>query len=97
RKRAGHLVKVEVEVERLDQLDEALDAGADVVLLDNMSPDEMRRAVAQNAGRAVLEASGGITPDKIAAVAATGVDVISIGWLTHSAPALDLSLRFDTL
>ena len=79
----------------LDQLDEALAAGADVILLDNMSLETMRAAVERTGGRAVLEASGGITPDTVAAVAATGVDVISLGWLTHSAPALDVALDFE--
>ena len=88
----GHLTTVEVEVTDLDQLDEALAAGADVILLDNMSLETMRAAVERTGGRAVLEASGGITPDTVAAVAATGVDVISLGWLTHSAPALDVAL-----
>lgn len=95
RQRIGHLVKVEVEVERLDQIEEALAAGVDAILLDNMSTDQLRQAVRITDGRAILEASGGLRPGEIAAVAATGVDVISIGWLTHSAPALDLSLRLD--
>ena len=76
-------------------LDEALAAGADVILLDNMDLATMRLAVERTAGRAVLEASGGITPRTVAAVAATGVDVISLGWLTHSAPALDVALDFE--
>ena len=88
----GHLVKVEVEVTSLAQVQEALDAGAEVILLDNMSLEQMREAVALVAGRAVTEASGGITPDNAAAVAATGVDVLSLGWLTHSVPALDVAL-----
>lgn len=93
RARVGHMVKIEVEVESLEQIEEALAAGADVIMLDNMSPDEMRRAVAMIGGRAVVEASGGVTPERVAEVAACGVDVISLGWLTHSAPALDLSMR----
>jgi len=88
----GHLVKVEVEVTSPAQVQEALDAGAEVILLDNMSPEQMREAVALAAGRAILEASGGITPDNVAQVAATGVDVLSLGWLTHSVPALDVAL-----
>jgi len=88
----GHLVKVEVEVDTLDQLDEALAAGADAVLLDNMPLDVLRRAVERARGRAITEASGGITAGTAAAVAATGVDLISVGWLTHSAPALDVAL-----
>ncbi|NQV07077.1 carboxylating nicotinate-nucleotide diphosphorylase [bacterium] len=91
---SGHMVRIEVEVDSLTQLQEALDAGADVVLLDNMDDDTLRAAVALNAGRATLEASGGITPDRVASIAATGVDVISLGWLTHSAPALDIGLDF---
>jgi nicotinate-nucleotide pyrophosphorylase (carboxylating) len=89
---AGHLVKIEVEVDSLDQLAEALAAGPDVVLLDNMKPAMLRKAVALVDGRAGTEASGGITPDTVAAVAETGVDYISSGWITHSAPALDLGL-----
>jgi len=89
---AGHLVKIEVEVDSLDQLAEALTAGPDVVLLDNMKPAMLGKAVALVAGRARTEASGGITPDTVAAVAETGVDYISSGWITHSAPALDLGL-----
>jgi nicotinate-nucleotide pyrophosphorylase (carboxylating) len=88
----GHLVKVEVEVTSLAEVQEALDAGAEVVLLDNMTPQQLREAVALVGGRAVTEASGGITPANAAEVAATGVDVISLGWLTHSAPALDVAL-----
>jgi len=92
RARAGHLVRVEVEVDDLDQLAEALDAGADAVLLDNMSAQTLRRAVALTAGRAVTEASGGITPQTAPTVAASGVDLLSIGWLTHSARNLDVAL-----
>lgn len=89
----GHLVKIEVEVDALRQLAEALDAGVDAVLLDNMDLDTLTEAVTAAAGRVVLEASGGITPDDAAAVAATGVDVLSLGWLTHSAPSLDVALE----
>ena len=88
----GHLVKVEVEVTSLDQVQEALDAGAEVILLDNMSLEQMREAVAVVAGRALTEASGGMTPDNAAAIAADGVDVLSLGWLTDSVPALDVAL-----
>ena len=84
---------VEVEVDTLEQLREALDAGAEMVLLDNMSPELMRRAVEMTAGRARLEASGGMTLEGAVAAAKTGVDRISVGALTHSAPALDLSLE----
>ena len=90
----GHLVRLEVEVDTLDQLAEALDAGVDAVLLDNMSIPDLERAVAMSRDRATTEASGGITPATIEAVAATGVDLISVGWITHSAPALDVGLDF---
>ena len=92
RAHAGHLVKIELEVDTLDQLAEALEIGVDAVLLDNMSPETLRRAVAMVEGRAVTEASGRISPETVAAVAATGVDLISSGWITHSAPILDLGL-----
>jgi nicotinate-nucleotide pyrophosphorylase (carboxylating) len=88
----GHLVKIELEVENFAQLDEALSLGVDAILLDNMSNDEMRRAVALVADRAVTEASGRITPASAPAVAATGVDLMSSGWLTHSVTALDIGL-----
>ena len=88
----GHLVKIEIEVDTLDQLDEVLAEGADVVLLDNMTPDQLREAVRRVSGRIRTEASGGINLDTVAAVAATGVDMISVGALTHSAPVLDLGL-----
>ncbi len=90
----GHMVKIEVEIDRLDQLDEALQAGADIVMLDNMAPEIMREAVARTAGRAVLEASGGVSLDTVRAIAETGVDLISVGALTHSAPILDFGLDF---
>jgi nicotinate-nucleotide pyrophosphorylase (carboxylating) len=89
---AGHLVKIEIEVDTLDQLAEVLEVGVDAVLLDNMSPETLRRAVAMVDGRAVTEASGRITLETAAAIAATGVDLISCGWITHSAPILDLGL-----
>jgi nicotinate-nucleotide pyrophosphorylase (carboxylating) len=92
RDRAGHLVKIEVEVTSLDQLAELLEVGADVVLLDNMDRATMRRAVEMVDGRMVIEASGGITLDSVRAVAETGVDLISVGWITHSAPRLDVAL-----
>jgi nicotinate-nucleotide pyrophosphorylase (carboxylating) len=90
----GHLVKVEVEVDTLAQIEDALAAGVDAVLLDNMPPEELRRSVAMVGGRAITEASGGITPASAGAVAATGVDLISIGWLTHSVTALDIGLDY---
>ena len=89
---ASHTIKVEIEVDTLEQLQEVLDAGADLVLLDNMSAEQMREAVRIADGRAILEASGGITLDTVAQVAATGVDIISVGALTHSATALDFGL-----
>jgi nicotinate-nucleotide pyrophosphorylase (carboxylating) len=90
---AGHLVKIEIEVDSLDQLREVLDAGdADVVLLDNMDVPTLRRAVEMVRGRLVLEASGGITLETVAAIAASGVDYVSSGALTHSASNLDVAL-----
>src|SRR5262252_309867 len=90
----GHLVKVEVEVDTLAQLEEALAVGVDAVLLDNKQPEELRRAVAMVDSRAITEASGGVTPATAPAIAATGVDLISIGWLTHSITALDIGLDY---
>ena len=90
-------VPVEVECATLDEVAGALDAGVPRLLLDNMAPDELRAAVVLAAGRAELEASGGITLETIRAVAETGVDYISVGALTHSAPALDFSLLLDPL
>jgi nicotinate-nucleotide pyrophosphorylase (carboxylating) len=92
RAHAGHLVKIELEVDTLDQLEQALAVGVDAVLLDNMDAPMLARAVALVDGRAVTEASGRITEETAPAVAASGVDLISVGWLTHSAPALDLGL-----
>jgi nicotinate-nucleotide pyrophosphorylase (carboxylating) len=91
----GHLVKIEVEVDTLDQLDQALGLRVDALLLDNMTPGDLGKAVTMVAGRAITEASGRITPATAPAVAATGVDLISIGWLTHSAPVLDIGLDFQ--
>ncbi len=88
----GHMVKVEVEVDTLDQLDELLGLPVDVVLLDNMDPDTLRRAVRMIDGRLLAEASGNVTLATVRAIAETGVDMISCGWLTHSAPNLDLGL-----
>ena len=95
RERAPHTLRVECEVTNLHELEQALTAGADVVLLDNMDAPTMAEAVRQTNGRALLEASGGITLETIRAIAETGVDLISVGALTHSAPALDISLEFD--
>ena len=90
RRNVGHLVKIEVEVDTLEQLDQALDLGVDVVLLDNMDLETLAEAVRRARGRAVTEASGGIRPESVREVAETGVDLISLGWLTHSAPSLDV-------
>lgn len=96
---AGHLVKIEVEVDTLDQLREAIPAAPDVIMLDNMSPDRLAEAVAivraAVGDRIKLEASGGIELDTVRAVAETGVDLISSGWITHSAPVLDLGLDIE--
>jgi nicotinate-nucleotide pyrophosphorylase (carboxylating) len=92
RANVGPMVRVEVEVENIVQAREALEAGADFLLLDNMSPDELRAVVELAAGRATLEASGGITLETLRAVAESGVDYISVGALTHSARALDIGL-----
>lgn len=92
RMRIGHLVKIEVEVDTLEQLEEAMTSAPDVVLLDNMDPATLAKAVAFVDGRATLEASGRITRDTARAIAESGVDLISAGWLTHSAKALDLGL-----
>ncbi len=88
----GHLMKVEVEVDGLDQLDEALATGPDVIMLDNFTLPMLREAVARTAGRITLEASGGVTLETVRGIAETGVDVISVGALTHSAPSLDIGL-----
>ena len=89
---APHTIKVEIEVETIEQLEEVLDAGADLVLLDNMGVEQMAAAVKVAAGRAVLEASGGITLETVREIAETGVDIISVGALTHSARALNVGL-----
>lgn len=88
----GHLVKIEVEVDTLEQLDEVLALGVDAVLLDNMPPDILTTAVRMVAGRAITEASGRVNLATAPAIAASGVDLISVGWLTHSAPILDIGL-----
>lgn len=95
RAHAPHPLRIEVEVTTLAEAGEAVAAGADIILLDNMDPPTMRRAVETIGGRAVVEASGGITLATVRAVAETGVDLISVGALTHSAPVLDISLDFD--
>ncbi len=88
----GHLVKIELEVDTLDQLREAMEIGVDAVLLDNMGPETLREAVGIVAGRAITEASGRIRPDTAPAIAEAGVDLLSAGWLTHSARVLDIGL-----
>jgi nicotinate-nucleotide pyrophosphorylase (carboxylating) len=93
---AGHLVTIEIEVDSLDQLDQALGAGAHIVLLDNFTPEQLAEAVRRTAGRALLEASGGVNAATVRAIAQSGVDLISIGALTHSAPTLDVALDIDT-
>lgn len=92
---AGHLIPIEVEVDTLEQLEQALDAGVSLVLLDNMTPKILSQAVAMCKGRAKTEASGGITPETVQAVAETGVDFIAMGYLTHSTTALDIGLDFS--
>lgn len=96
RRGIGHLVKIEVEVDTLDQLEEALATGVDAVLLDNMTPGQLATAVRMIDGRALAEASGRITPQTAPAIAASGVDLISAGWLTHSASVLDIGLDWQT-
>ena len=92
---AGHLIPIEVEVDTLEQLEQALEAGVSLVLLDNMSPETLSKAVTMCKGRAKTEASGGITPETVKAVAETGVDFIAMGYLTHSTTALDIGLDFS--
>ena len=95
REGAPHTLKVEIEVESMEEASAALEARADVILLDNMAPEEMRRVVEMIGGRALVEASGGITLQSVREVAETGVDIISVGALTHSVTALDISLDLD--
>ncbi len=96
RKKIGHMVKIELEVRTLAELEEALAAGADIIMLDNMSCEEMRKAVGITNGRVLLEASGNVTKENIRAVAETGVDIISLGALTHSVKCFDISMRIQT-
>jgi nicotinate-nucleotide pyrophosphorylase (carboxylating) len=95
RERSPNGVKIEVECDRYEQVIQAVDAGADIILLDNMSPSAMTECVRAVTGRAVLEASGGVNLSTVRAIAETGVDWISVGALTHSAPSLDLALDFE--
>ncbi|MCK9295737.1 MAG: carboxylating nicotinate-nucleotide diphosphorylase [Desulfobulbaceae bacterium] len=97
RERAPHTLKIEVEAETLEQVEACLAADVDIIMLDNMSPELMRQAVRLVKGRALLEASGGINLENVRAVAETGVNLISIGALTHSAPACDISMEMETL
>lgn len=95
RQKVGHMTKIEVETRNLEELREALNAGADIIMLDNMSPVVMKAAVDVTKGRALLEASGGITDETLRAVAETGVDIISVGALTHSVKAFDISMYIE--
>ncbi|SOC87651.1 nicotinate-nucleotide pyrophosphorylase [carboxylating] [Curtobacterium sp. 314Chir4.1] len=95
RKRLGHTVHLEVEVDRLDQIEPVVSAGVDTIMLDNFTPEMLVEGIALADGRALVEASGGVSLDTVAAIAATGVDVVSVGALTHSARALDLGLDID--
>ena len=97
RQGAPHTMRIEVEVESFEEARDAVEAGADIILLDNMDPPEMARCVEMIAGRALTEASGGVTIDNVRAIAESGVDIISSGSLTHSAKALDISLEIETL
>lgn len=97
RQRLGHMVKIEIEVDTLDQLRQVIAVGADAVLLDNMSIADLREAVALVGGKMVTEASGGVTLANLGEIAAAGVDIVSLGWLTHSAPILDIGLDVEPL
>lgn len=90
-----HTVKIEVETQTLDQVEEAIRAGADIIMLDNMSPSLMEQAVKIIDGKALIEASGNVTLDNIQEVAASGVDIISVGAITHSIKAMDISMKFE--
>lgn len=94
KKFAGHLIPIEVEVDTIEQLKQALSEGINLVLLDNMTPDQLREAVALCEGKCQTEASGGISPDTVKEVAATGVNFIAMGWITHSVKSLDIGLDF---
>ncbi|MBQ8928110.1 MAG: carboxylating nicotinate-nucleotide diphosphorylase [Oscillospiraceae bacterium] len=95
RRRIGHMTKIEVEVRTLEELREALACKCEIIMLDNMSPETMREAVQITDGRALLEASGNVTQENIASIAETGVDIISLGALTHSVKCFDISMKFD--
>lgn len=93
----GHLTKIEIETDSIDHIEEIIQAGADAVLLDNMTPEQLLAAVKLIDGRIIAEASGQITPKNVADYAKTGIDVISSGWLTHSAPSLDIGLDIESI
>ena len=95
REKMGHTVKIEVEVANLDELNEALSLGVEIIMLDNMSNEDMAKAVEIANGRALLEASGNVTSETIRGIAETGVDIISLGALTHSVKAFDISMKID--
>ncbi|MBQ4465420.1 MAG: carboxylating nicotinate-nucleotide diphosphorylase [Oscillospiraceae bacterium] len=95
RKKIGHMTKIEVEVRNLDELQQALSVGCEIIMLDNMSCEDMTKAVEMTAGKAMLEASGNVTEETIANIAKTGVDIISLGALTHSVQCFDISMRFE--
>ena len=95
RRKIGHMTKIEVEVRDLEELEQALSVGCEIIMLDNMSCEDMTKAVALTAGRAMLEASGNVTEANIAEIAKTGVDIISLGALTHSVKCFDISMRFE--
>lgn len=95
REKIGHMTKIEVEVRDLDELQQALSVGCELIMLDNMSCEDMTKAVEITAGRALLEASGNVTEENIAEIAKTGVDIISLGALTHSVQCFDISMRFN--
>ena len=95
RKKIGHMTKIEVEVRNLEELQEALTVGCEIIMLDNMSCEDMEKAVAMTAGKSLLEASGNVTEENIAEIAKTGVDIISLGALTHSVQCFDISMKFD--
>lgn len=95
RKKIGHMVKIEVEVRTLEELEEALSAGADIIMLDNMSCEDMTKAVQRVDGKVLLEASGNVTTETIRGIAETGVDIISLGALTHSVKCFDISMRIS--
>ena len=94
REKIPHTAAIEVETETLEQVKEAIQAGADIIMLDNMDIPVMKEAVRIVNGRAIVEASGGITPENVGEIAKTGVNIISVGSITHSAPSLDFSMKF---